>query len=319
MVGMAGERSGQRHGTGNPHNPNATRIGVIISDEPRINEEIRVPQVRLIGPKGEQVGVIATSVAQNLAREANIDLVEVAPNAKPPVAKLIDYGKFKYNEKIKAREARRNQSTAEIKEIRFRLKIDDHDFEVKKGHVIRFLSGGDKVKVTIMLRGREQSRPIGGVELLRRLAAEVEEYGTIESQPKQEGRNIIMTLAPKGKKVHTQSEQRRRGAESRAERQARQAARLAAKQDAQAKAAAEAKASVEKVEAAAAQAAASKPADPAPAESAQAAPESKAEHDAPKPSAPKPSASHHQSGRGAGRSGSRSGGRSGSRSGHSER
>ena len=113
------------------------------------------------------MGVIATSVALNLAKEANLDLVEVAPNAKPPVAKLIDYGKFKYNEKIKAREARRNQSTAEIKEIRFRLKIDDHDFDVKKGHVTRFLNGGDKVKVTIMLRGREISRPIGGVELLQ--------------------------------------------------------------------------------------------------------------------------------------------------------
>ena len=126
------------------------RNGVIISDEPRINDEIRVSQVRLIGPNGEQVGVIATSVALNLAKEANLDLVEVAPNAKPPVAKLIDYGKFKYNEKIKQREARRNQSTAEIKEIRFRLKIDDHDFEVKKGHVERFLNAGDKVKVTIV-------------------------------------------------------------------------------------------------------------------------------------------------------------------------
>ena len=220
------------------------RIGVIISDEPRINDEIRVSQVRLIGPNGEQVGVIAASVALNLAKEANLDLVEVAPNAKPPVAKLIDYGKYKYNEKIKAREARRNQSTAEIKEIRFRLKIDDHDFEVKKGHVVRFLNGGDKVKVTIMLRGREQSRPIGGVELLQRLASEVEEYGTVEFAPKQEGRNIIMTLAPKGKKVHTQSEQRRRGDQSRAERQARQAARLAAKQEAQAQAAAAAKAAV---------------------------------------------------------------------------
>ncbi|APW18475.1 MULTISPECIES: translation initiation factor IF-3 [Gardnerella] len=214
------------------------RIGVIISDEPRINEEIRVPQVRLIGPKGEQVGVIATSVALNLAREANLDLVEVAPTAKPPVAKLIDYGKYKYNEKIKAREARRNQTVAEVKEIRFRLKIDDHDFDVKKGHVLRFLNGGDKVKVTIMLRGREQSRPVGGVELLRRLADEVSESGTVEFAPKQEGRNIIMTLAPKGKKIHTQSEQRRRGAESRAERQARQAARLAAKQEVQSQAAA---------------------------------------------------------------------------------
>lgn len=224
------------------------RIGVIISDEPRINDEIRVSQVRLIGPNGEQVGVIATMVALNLAKEANLDLVEVAPNAKPPVAKLIDYGKYKYNEKIKAREARRNQSTAEIKEIRFRLKIDAHDFEVKKGHVIRFLEGGDKVKVTIMLRGREQSRPIGGVELLEKLADEVQDYGTVESAPKQEGRNIIMTLAPKGKKVHTQSEQRRRGAESRAERQARQAARLAAKQESKANAAQAAKEAVASVE-----------------------------------------------------------------------
>ena len=210
------------------------RNGVIISDEPRINDEIRVSQVRLIGPNGEQVGVIATSVALNLA-----------PNAKPPVAKLIDYGKFKYNEKIKQREARRNQSTAEIKEIRFRLKIDDHDFEVKKGHVERFLNAGDKVKVTIMLRGREQSRPIGGVEMLQRLAEEVSDLGTVEHAPKQEGRNIIMTLAPKGKKVHTQSEQRRRGAESRAERQARQAARLAAKQEAKAEEAKEAQAAID--------------------------------------------------------------------------
>lgn len=166
-----------------------------------------------------------------MAREASLDLVEVAPNAKPPVTKLIDYGKFKYNEKIKAREARRNQSTAEIKEIRFRLKIDEHDFEVKKGHVSRFLSGGDKVKVTIMLRGREQSRPIGGVDLLKRLAQEVGDLGSVEFAPRQEGRNIIMTLAPKGKKVHTQSEQRRRGSQSRAERQARQAARLANRQE----------------------------------------------------------------------------------------
>ena len=162
-------------------------------------------QVRLIGPNGEQVGIIATSVALNLAKEANLDLVEVAPKA--------------------------NQSMSEIKEIRFRLKIDDHDFEVKEGHVRRFLSAGDKVKVTIMLRGREQSRPIGGVELLRKLADDVADLGSIEFAPKQEGRNIIMTLSPKGKKVHTQSEQRRRGGQARAERKARQAAHLAAKAD----------------------------------------------------------------------------------------
>lgn len=194
--------------------------------------------MRLIGPQGEQVGIVKTTIALNLAREANLDLVEVSPHAKPPVAKLIDYGKFKYNEKIKAREARRNQSTAEVKETRFRLKIDDHDFEVKKNQVARFLEGGDKVKVSIMLRGREQSRPVGGIELMQRLAGEVEESGTVESAPRRDGRNIIMVLAPKGKKVHKQSEQRRRGAGLREERQARQQARLTAKKEAQ-KAAAE--------------------------------------------------------------------------------
>ena len=219
-------------------------VSAIAAQEPRLNEEITVRECRLIGFDGEQMGIYVTAEAQRVADNQGLDLVEIAPNAEPPVCRIMDYGKFKYNEKIKAREARRNQSTAEIKEIRFRLKIDDHDFEVKKGHVVRFLNGGDKVKVTIMLRGREQSRPIGGVELLQRLASEVEEYGTVEFAPKQEGRNIIMTLAPKGKKVHTQSEQRRRGDQSRAERQARQAARLAAKQEAQAQAAAEAKAAV---------------------------------------------------------------------------
>ena len=176
------------------------RIGVIISDEPRINDEIRVSQVRLIGPNGEQVGVIATSVALNLAKEANLDLVEVAPNAKPPVAKLIDYGKFKYNEKVKQREARRNQSTAEIKEIRFRLKIDDHDFEVKKGHVERFLNGGDKVKVSVRFRGREVTHSSLGLDLLRRFAELCAECSTVEKQPKLEGRQMHMFLAPKKEK-----------------------------------------------------------------------------------------------------------------------
>ena len=191
------------------------------------------------------MGIYPTQQARRIAEDQGLDLVEIAPNAQPPVCRIMDYGKFKYNEKIKQREARRNQSTAEIKEIRFRLKIDDHDFEVKKGHVERFLNAGDKVKVTIMLRGREQSRPIGGVEMLQRLAEEVSDLGTVEHAPKQEGRNIIMTLAPKGKKVHTQSEQRRRGAESRAERQARQAARLAAKQEAKAEEAKEAQAAID--------------------------------------------------------------------------
>lgn len=202
-----------------------------IISEPNINEHISAPQVRLIGPQGEQVGVVATNVALNLARDANLDLVEVAPNAKPPVAKLIDYGKFKYTEKIKQREARRNQTRVSVKEIRFRLKIDDHDFLTKEGHVRRFLESGDKVKVTIMLRGRERYRPVGGKELLLRLAQDIEDVGTVESVPHQEGRDIFMVLAPKGKKVQTQSEQRRRGQQARAERQARQIARLKAAQE----------------------------------------------------------------------------------------
>ena len=140
----------------------------LISAEPRINDRIRVPEVRLVGPDGEQVGVVKVENALRLAREANLDLVEVAPQARPPVAKLMDYGKYKYEAAQKARNARRNQANSQLKEIRFRLKIDDHDFETKKGHVVRFLNGGDKVKVMIMFRGREQSRPEMGVRLLQR-------------------------------------------------------------------------------------------------------------------------------------------------------
>jgi len=131
-----------------------------------------------------------------LATEADLDLVEVAPDARPPVAKLMDYGKFKYESAQKAREARRNQVLTVIKEMKLRPKIDDHDYETKKGHVVRFLKAGDKVKVTIMFRGREQSRPELGFRLLQRLAADVSELGVIESAPKQDGRNMIMVLAP---------------------------------------------------------------------------------------------------------------------------
>ena len=208
------------------------RIGEVISDL-RINEEIKSPQVRLIGPNGEQVGVISTSTALNLAREANLDLVEVASQAVPPVVKLIDYGKFKYDETIKQRNAKRNQNRAELKEIRFRLKIDDHDFETKENHTRKFLQGGDKVKVTIMLRGRERAHPIGGKELLFRLAQGVADISSIENQPRQDGRDIYMTLTPKVKKVHSESEQRRRGEEAKAERLSRQAAHLLAKEKAQ--------------------------------------------------------------------------------------
>ena len=187
------------------------RIGVIISDEPRINDEIRVSQVRLIGPNGEQVGVIATSVALNLAKEANLDLVEVAPNAKPPVAKLIDYGKYKYNEKIKAREARRNQSTAEIKEIRFRLKIDDHDFEVKKGHVVRFLNGGDKVKVIVKFKGREMSHLDVGRELLERFREACADLGGSDKAPSLDGRFMSIFITPNSKREGASAQSKGKG------------------------------------------------------------------------------------------------------------
>ncbi|WP_020502402.1 translation initiation factor IF-3 [Sciscionella marina] len=167
-----------------------------ISSESRINERIRVPEVRLVGPNGEQVGIVRIEDALRLAGEADLDLVEVAPQARPPVCKLMDYGKFKYESAQKARESRRNQQQTVIKEQKLRPKIDPHDYETKKGHVVRFLAQGHKVKVTIMFRGREQSRPELGFRLLQRLSDDVIEYGTVESAPKQDGRNMIMVLAP---------------------------------------------------------------------------------------------------------------------------
>jgi translation initiation factor IF-3 len=150
----------------------------------------------LVGPNGEQVGIVAIGDALRLAQEADLDLVEVAPDARPPVCKLMDYGKWKYENAQKAREARRNQSHTVIKEMKLRPKIDPHDYETKKGHVVRFLKAGDKVKITIMFRGREQSRPELGFRLLQRLAADVEELGYVEAAPKQDGRNMIMVMAP---------------------------------------------------------------------------------------------------------------------------
>ncbi len=182
--------------------------------EPRINDRIRVPEVRLVGPNGEQVGIVRVEDALRLAAEADLDLVEVAPMAKPPVAKLMDFGKYKYEAAMKAREARKNQVNTVIKEIKLRPKIDPHDYGTKKGHVERFLKGGDKVKVTIMFRGREQSRPELGFRLLQRLAEDVLELGTVESSPKQDGRNMVMVLAPTKKKAQAMAEQRRRRDES---------------------------------------------------------------------------------------------------------
>jgi len=191
-----------------------------ISTEPRINDRIRVSEVRLVGPAGEQVGIVRIEDALRLAREAELDLVEVAPMARPPVAKLMDYGKFKYENAQKARESRRNQTNTVIKEMKLRPKIDIHDYETKKGHVVRFLKAGDKVKITIMFRGREQSRPELGYNLLKKLASDVDEYGFVESAPKQDGRNMLMVLGPLKKKTEAR-------AEVKAERDRRAAERLA--------------------------------------------------------------------------------------------
>ena len=179
-----------------------------ISVEPRINERIRVPEVRLVGPAGEQVGIVSINDALRLAQESDLDLVEVAPTARPPVCKLMDYGKFKYESALKARESRKNQAQTIIKEIKLRPKIDPHDYGTKKSHVERFLRQGDKVKVTIMFRGREQSRPELGFRLLQRLAGDVEELGFVESQPRQDGRNMIMVIGPHRRKSDARSEAR---------------------------------------------------------------------------------------------------------------
>ncbi|HZE39649.1 MAG TPA: translation initiation factor IF-3 [Stackebrandtia sp.] len=162
----------------------------------RVNEQIRAREVRLVGPQGEQVGIVSLDKALQLAADVDLDLVEVAPTARPPVCKLMDYGKHKYETALKAREARRNQQQTVIKEMKLRPKIDAHDYETKKGHVMRFLKAGDKVKITIMFRGREQSRPELGLRLLKKLGDEVADLGGVESAPKQDGRNMIMVLAP---------------------------------------------------------------------------------------------------------------------------
>lgn len=165
----------------------------------RINDRIRADQVRLIGPDGEQVGILGLNQALEYADRLNLDLVEVAPSANPPVCKVMDYGKYRYEQEQKAKEARKRQTTISIKEIKLRPKIDDHDFEIKKGHVERFLRKGDKVKLTIMFRGRELVHPHLGERLLRRMAEDLVELGDVESQPNLDGRNMVMMLAPKKK------------------------------------------------------------------------------------------------------------------------
>jgi len=175
------------------------------------------------------VGVVRIEDALRLAQEADLDLVEVAPTARPPVCKLMDYGKFKYETTQKAREARRNQAQTVIKEMKLRPKIDPHDYDTKKGHVVRFLRQGDKVKITIMFRGREQSRPELGFRLLQRLAEDISDLGYVESAPKQDGRNMIMVVTPHKRKVDAQkdvqADKARRAAERDADREAERVSR----------------------------------------------------------------------------------------------
>ena len=170
-------------------------------DTTRINERIRVPEVRLIDEDGQQVGIMRTQDALRRAQEKDLDLVEVAADAKPPVCRILDYSKYKYEQAQKAKSARKHQQQINVREIKFRPKIAQHDYDTKKGHVTRFLKARDKVKVTIMFRGREMSHPERGRALLERLADDVSELGVIESAPIQDGRNMIMVLAPHKKRL----------------------------------------------------------------------------------------------------------------------
>ncbi len=165
-------------------------------DTTRINERIRVPELRLIGEDGQQIGIVKRDDALSYARERDLDLVEIAPEAKPPVVRVLDYSKYKYEQEQRRKQARKHQQQVTIREMKLRPKIATHDYETKKGHILRFLKDNSKVKVTIMFRGREVAHPERGEALLRKLAEEVSEFGTIEQEPSQEGRNMTMMMAP---------------------------------------------------------------------------------------------------------------------------
>jgi translation initiation factor IF-3 len=165
-------------------------------DTTRINERIRVPEVRLIDDQGQQIGVLKTADALAFAQERDLDLVEVAPEARPPVCRVLDYSKYKYEQAQKIKQARKHQQQITVREIKFRPKIAEHDYDTKKHHVERFLKHKDKVKVTIMFRGREVTHPERGTAILDRLAEELSEIGVVEQRPMQEGRNMTMMMAP---------------------------------------------------------------------------------------------------------------------------
>jgi translation initiation factor IF-3 len=161
-----------------------------------VNERIRATEIRLIGAEGENIGVVTPAKAMSLAEEAGLDLVEISPNAVPPVCKIMDFGKFKYEQQKKEAEARKKQKIIEVKEIKFRPGTDTHDYEVKMRSVFKFLEGGDKVKITLRFRGREMAHQNLGRELLERVAEDVKEIGKIENMPKMEGRQMVMMIGP---------------------------------------------------------------------------------------------------------------------------
>ena len=173
----------------------------ITAIETRVNERIRAPRVRLVGADGDQLGIFVTSDAQKIADDQGLDLVEVAPNADPPVCRIMDYSKWKYEEAMKAKKARKNQTTVQVKEIKFRPKIGVADYETKKKHVIRFIEANAKVKVTIMFRGREMVHAERGLAILERLAEDIRDIAHIENQPKLEGRNMFMLISPSKKEI----------------------------------------------------------------------------------------------------------------------
>jgi len=175
---------------------NGGELPISSSEEPRINERIRAARCRLIGVDGSQLGIFTLDDAMRIADDQGLDLVEIAAAADPPVCRIMDYGKYKYEQTQKAKLARKHQTKVEIKEIKFRPKIDTHDYETKKRHVVRFLEAGAKVKVTIMFRGREMVHAERGLAILERLAEDVSELATIENQPKLEGRNMHMLIQP---------------------------------------------------------------------------------------------------------------------------
>ncbi|ETX27182.1 translation initiation factor IF-3 [Roseivivax isoporae] len=174
-----------------PHNAPPTR-----DTGPRVNDRIRVAEIRLIGPDGENVGVVTPARGLELAEAAGLDLVEISPNATPPVCKIMDFGKFKYEQQKREAEARKKQKVIEVKEVKFRPNTDTHDYEVKMKNVVKFLEHGDKVKVTLRFRGREMAHQNLGRDLLERVAEDVKEIGKVENMPKMEGRQMVMMIGP---------------------------------------------------------------------------------------------------------------------------